>query len=94
VGTNVFVVSVMDQTGLRNNATVNIQVSAPPAIQAQISQQAGSLTLNLSGGIGPYQVQMSTKLASTNWTDIGTVSGTNLTITPSNTAAFYQIGRQ
>ena len=65
--------------------------TAPPPIQLQISQQAGSVTLNWSGGIAPYDVQMTANLLNPNWEDLGTVSGTNLMVTPSNGPAFYRI---
>ncbi|HUE36703.1 MAG TPA: putative Ig domain-containing protein, partial [Candidatus Acidoferrum sp.] len=92
VGTNTFVVSATDQTGLSNIATMYVPVTAAPPILPEISQQAGSLMLNWSGGIAPYQVQMATNLLNPNWQDVGgTVSGTNLVVTPSNSAAFYRI---
>ena len=92
VGTNTFVVSVSDQGGLSNSATMLIPVNAAPPIQSGISLQSGSLTLNWSGGVGSYQVQMSTNLSNPNWQDVGgTISGTNFVVTPSNNAAFYRI---
>jgi hypothetical protein len=91
-GTNTFFVSVTDQTGLTNSATMYIPVTSAPPIQPEISQQAGSLTLNWSGGIAPYAVQMTTNLLSPDWQNFGgTISGTNLVVTPSNNAAFYRI---
>jgi hypothetical protein len=92
VGTNAFVVSVADQTGLSNSATMYVPVTAAPPILPEISQQAGSLTLNWSGGIAPYQIQMTTNLLNPNWQDVGgTTNGTNLVVTASNSAAFYRI---
>lgn len=91
VGTNTYVVSVIDQTGLSNTATMYVPVTAAPPILPEMSQQAGSITLTWSGGIAPYNVEMTTNLLNPNWQVIGTVSGTNLVITPSNGAAFYQI---
>jgi hypothetical protein len=93
VGTNTFVVSVSDQGGLSNSATMLIPVTAAPSIQSGISVQSGSLTLNWSGGVGPYQVQMATNLSNPDWQNVGgiIISGTNLVVTPSNNAAFYRI---
>jgi hypothetical protein len=56
-----------------------------------MSQEPGSLTLNWSGGVGPYQVQMSTNLSNPNWQNLGSTSNSSLTVTPSNNAAFYRI---
>lgn len=93
VGTNTFVVTVSDQGGLSNSATMLIPVTAAPPIQSgMLLQPGGNLTLNWSGGIGPYQVQMATNLSNPNWQSVdGTVSSTNLVVTPSNNAAFYRI---
>lgn len=91
VGTNTFTVSVTDQGGLTSTGTMNIAVTSAPPILPQISQQPGGLMLDWSGGIAPYQLQMTTNLSNPNWQDIGTVSGTNLLITPSNSAAFYRV---
>lgn len=91
VGTNTFTVSVTDQGGLSSSATMYILVTSPPIIP-QISQQSGSLTLNWSGGVAPYQLQMTTNLSNPNWQNVGgPVSGASVIITPSNSAAFYRI---
>jgi hypothetical protein len=94
VGTNTFVVGVSDQGGLSNSATMLIPVTAAPPIQSgmTLSLQPDSLTLNSSGGVGPYQVQMTTNLSNPNWQAVGgTVNGTNFLVTPTNDAAFYRI---
>jgi len=91
VGTNTYVVSVIDQTGLSNIATMYVPVTAAPPILPAITQQSGTMTLYWSGGIGPYDVQMTTNLLSPNWQDLGSVGGTNLVVIPSNNAAFYRI---
>ncbi|MDB6064190.1 MAG: Sedolisin [Pedosphaera sp.] len=92
VGTNSFVVSVSDPGGLLNTATLNIPVSAAPAITSAISSTSSNLLISWSGGIAPYQVQMATNLLNNSWTNFGGVLNTNtLTITPSNDAAFYRI---
>jgi hypothetical protein len=91
VGTNSFLVSVSDQGGLSNSAMMLIQVNAAPPIQTGMSLQSGSLTLIWSGGVGPYQVQMATNLSNPDWQDVGGIVGTNLVVTPSNSAAFYRV---
>jgi hypothetical protein len=49
--------------------------------------------LSWSGGVSPYQVQMTTNLANPNWQNVGSpvTSGTLLTITPTNASTFYRI---
>lgn len=90
-GTNTFTVSVTDQGGLTNTATMYLLVTAPP-ILPQISEQSGNLTLNWSGGAGPYQLQMTTNLSNSVWQNVGSPVSTNsVIITPSNGAAFYRI---
>jgi hypothetical protein len=90
VGTNSFVVSVADFVGLTGTATMTIAVA--PQIAASLSLQGGNLLLNWSGGVGPYEVQMTTDLSSTNWTTIATSLATpTLLVTPTNEAAFYRI---
>ncbi|HEY1788407.1 MAG TPA: putative Ig domain-containing protein [Verrucomicrobiae bacterium] len=90
-GTNTFTVSVRDQSGFSSTATMYLLVTGPP-ILPEISEQPGGLTLNWSGGIAPYQLQMTTNLSNPNWQNVGSpVSGTNAVISPSNSAAFYRI---
>ena len=89
-GTNTFTVGVTDQGGLSSSATMYILVTAPPNLE--ISQESGGLMLNWSGGIPPYQLEMTTNMSNPNWQDVGSpVNGTNVLITPSNSAAFYRI---
>ena len=90
-GTNTFTVSVTDQGGLASSATMYILVTPPP-IQSEISAQPGGLNLTWSGGLAPYQLQMTTNLANPIWQNVGNpISGTNILITPSNSAAFYRV---
>jgi hypothetical protein len=89
-GTNIFSVSGTDPGGLSATAGMTIVVASP--IAASLSLQGGTLQLNWSGGIGPYQVEMTTNLASPNWTIIATDLATPaLLVTPTNEAAFYRI---
>ncbi|MDE3066333.1 MAG: hypothetical protein KGJ60_02155 [Verrucomicrobiota bacterium] len=92
VGTNTFLVSVTDSGGLSNTATLNITVLPAPPILLGIINATTNLVLNWSGGIAPFQAQMSTNLASPNWVNVGSpISSNTLVIAPSNAAAFYRI---
>ena len=93
-GTNFFVVSVTDLTGLSTNMTLLINVTAIP-IQVIITKQGGNITLGWSGGIPPYQVLTSTNLNNPTWQNWGSpVNATNLMLSPSNSGMFYQIKGQ
>jgi hypothetical protein len=95
IGSNSFVISVTDPRSLSGTATLNINVLAPPPILSVIAASGTNLLLNWSGGIAPYQVQVSTDLTSAAWVNLGgTVNTTSLNVTPSNTAAFYRITGQ
>jgi hypothetical protein len=91
-GANSFVVSASDPAGLSNNATMVINVSPAPPIISALSFQRAGLLLNWTGGIAPYQVQMTTNLANPNWENIGgPISAGSLPLTPSNSVTFYRI---
>ena len=91
-GTNSFVVSVTDPGGLSSTATMTITVAPAPLIVSTISFQGGNLLLSWTGGISPYQVQMTTDLANPAWENVGgPVSGNSLLISPTNAATFYRI---
>src|SRR5262249_33564756 len=95
VGTNNFIVRAMDPGSLSSSATMTINVTAAPSILASVALQGTSLSINWSGGIAPYQVQMSTNLGSPDWqTIVGPTNTTSITLTPSNDAAFYRISGQ
>jgi len=91
VGPNNFVVSVTDPGNLSNTATMNITVSAAPPILSTITNTVSSIFMNWSGGIAPYQMQISTNLA-TGWANVGgLISSNTFVIVPTNPAAFYRI---
>ena len=59
---------------------------------ATLSPQGGNLLLSWTGGIPPYQVQVTTNLSAVAWQDFGSAtSSASLLITPANNAAFYRI---
>jgi len=92
VGTNSFEVSATDPTGSSTNATMLINVIPAPPIISAISFQNTTLLLTWTGGIPPYQVQMTTNLADPDWVNVGSpVDSDSMTINPTNDATFYQI---
>ena len=92
IGNNSFVVSVTDPHYLSGTATLNIRVLAPPPILSAISGSGTNLVLSWSGGIAPYQVQVSADLSASGWINLGSASNAaSLVITPTNAAAFYRI---
>lgn len=95
VGTNAFLVKVSDARSLSAQATLKIAVDPAAAIIASLSQQGTNLVLNWTGGIAPYQVQVSTNQPGTNWQDWGGfVSDTNTMLTPGKPQEFYRIKGQ
>ena len=96
VGANSFVISTTDPGGLSTDGALNLTVTAAPPVVSTLSFQGGTLQLNWSGGISPYQVQMTTNLANPDWQNIGgpVTGSTTLSITPSNAATFYRITGQ
>jgi hypothetical protein len=92
VGTNAFVVSVTDPGGLSGTATMDIAVSAAAPMVLNLAPEGTNFLLSWSGGIAPYQVQMSTDLTQSGWIDLGApVTNTSGVVIPSNTAAFYRV---
>lgn len=92
LGTNSFVVSVADGGGLTATATLTVAVMPVPELGAGLTVQGTNLWLNWSGGLGPYEVQMSTNLSGTNWQTIASdLGGSNLLVLPTNNAAFFRI---
>ena len=95
VGTNNFVVSATDAGDLTNTAVMNLTVTAAPPIVTSAVMQGSNLQLNWAGGIGPYQVQWTTNLASPVWQNVGApISASSLLLSPTNGAAFYRISGQ
>ena len=91
-GNNAFTVRVTDPGGLFSTATMNLVVVPAPPIVITAVLQGNDFLLNWTGGIAPYQVQSSTNLISTDWQNLGAPIGANsLSISPSNSAAFYRI---
>ncbi|HEV2434478.1 MAG TPA: putative Ig domain-containing protein, partial [Verrucomicrobiae bacterium] len=91
-GSDNFVVSVTDPGGLSSSAAMTINVTAAPPIISAISFQGGNLWLSWTGGIAPYQVQLTTNLATPTWENVGgPVSSNSLSLTPTNAATFYRI---
>lgn len=92
-GGNVFEVVVKDSVGLSAIAVMNLNVVAAPAIKALVSPEGTNLLLSWTGGIAPYQVEMATDLTSPVWQAISApLTGSNMMLVPSNSAAFYRVG--
>ena len=92
MGANSFVVSVTDPGGLSSSATLTINAAPAPPIISTLSFQGANLLLSWTGGIAPYQVQMTTNLAGSVWENIGgPINGNSLALSPTNAAAFYQL---
>jgi len=94
VGTNSFVVRVIDSGSLSNSATMNIAVIAAQPITASILPQGADLLLNWIGGIAPYQVQAATNLPGF-WQNLGgAITGNSLLISPTNSAGYFRVSGQ
>lgn len=91
-GSNSFVVSVTDSSGLSNLATLNISVLPAPPIILTFSSQAGGLVLSWNGGLAPYQVQSATNLANPIWLNAGgIINSNNVLMTPDSDVMFYRV---
>jgi len=92
VGTNSFVVSVTDTGGAASTATLNINVQAAPAFVSSLAYDTTNFVLNWTGGIAPFQVQMTTNLSQPNWTVLGdSISSNTFNIESTNSAEYYRI---
>jgi hypothetical protein len=95
VGANSFVVSATDPGGLSASATMTVAVAAGPPLSVAAALQGANLVLSWSGGIAPYQVQITTNLAAPNWQLLaGPISTNSLSLSPTNDAAFYRVRGQ
>ena len=87
-----FQVSVADSYGLSNSATMYITVNPAPPILATAARAGSNFSLNWSGGIAPYQVQIATNLAAPFWQNLGAPTNSPpVSLSPSNQAAFFRI---
>ena len=73
-----------------NSGLVNFTVAIP--LRASMTLLGGRPLLQWSGGQPPYQAQLSTNLASSNWVNVGSsTTNTTLLLTPEEAAAFYRV---
>ncbi len=94
-GTNSFVVRATDATGLARSATMTVNVLPATPITVAASLEGTNLVLNWTGGIAPYQVQMTPDLADPNWQNLGAATANQiLLLAPTNAPAFYRVGGQ
>jgi hypothetical protein len=85
-------VSVTDTGGASSTAALNINVQAAPAIVSSLAYDTTNFVLNWTGGIAPFQVQMTTNLSQPNWTVLGDSIGSNtFNIESTNSAEYYRI---
>lgn len=92
VGGNSFVVRATDSGSLSNTAALNITVLPAPPILTTITRQDLNILLNWSGGIAPYQVQVTTNLVEPAWIPVsGPIGGNSLVLSLTNNAAFYRV---
>ena len=91
-GTNAFVLRVTDPAGLFTTATMNLVVLPAPPIVLSAALLGTNLLLNWTGGIFPYQVQVTTNFQSAGWQNVGAPASINsVSISPTNGTAFYRI---
>jgi hypothetical protein len=92
VGTNGFLVSATDPSGLSGTTTLSLAVVAAPPILLSAGWQGNILLLSWTGGIAPYQVQLATNISNPTWQSLGNpVSGNILLVSPTNGAALYRV---
>ena len=92
VGPNSFVLSVTDSGSLSNTATLNFNVLPAPPIMSAIGLQGTNYVLSWTGGIAPYQVQLTTNISPTFWINIGApTNGNSVIVAPTNSSSFYRI---
>jgi hypothetical protein len=92
VGLNTFGVSATDPGSLSGSATLNITVTPTPAIIAALSLSGTNVSLSWTGGIPPYQVQMTTNLPASAWQAVGDPTNATVLLLPAgDAAAFYRI---
>jgi len=95
VGTHAFMVSATDPGGLSTTGVMNLVVIPAPSIVSSAVLQGNQLTLGWTGGIAPYQVQMTTNLINPVWENLGApITGNSLVISPTNDPAFYRVNGQ
>jgi uncharacterized repeat protein (TIGR03803 family) len=77
---------------LGGNTTINdsLNLLSSP-IHASLGWQNGGLLLNWTGGAAPFQVQMTTNVASGNWQLFRTKAMPPITLSPTDPAEFYRV---
>jgi hypothetical protein len=92
VGTNNFQVNATDPSGLAGSTILNLAVIAAPPIVLSAGWQGNSLLLNWTGGIAPYQVQLTTNLSDPTWQSLGApVNVNSMIVSPTNQAGLYRV---
>jgi hypothetical protein len=83
---------VTDPGGLSNTATLYLTVLPAAPIVSSFLNSTNGLWLIWSGGIAPFQLQMCTDLAASNWSNVGSpISSNTFNLLPTNPATFYRL---
>jgi hypothetical protein len=85
---------VLHEDGLRLfDAALNWALGGvtPPAIHLTVTRGPGGLTLQWTGGTGPYKVQKKNALTDASWTDVTTTSQTSHTVAIEGQSGFFRI---
>lgn len=91
-GTNSFLVRVTDSSGAFAQATMNVAVSPAAPIVATFALAGSELLLGWTGGIAPYQIQVTTNLVNFDWQNVSEPLDTNSIVLPLlHDAAYYRI---
>ena len=68
--------------------------TTPPAIELTATRGPGGLTLQWTGGTGPYKVQKKNALTDANWVDVTTTSQTSHTVPLDGQSGFFRISQE
>ena len=73
-------------------ATVTVQ-NPLPMIITDVSRSGNNVTLQWTGGIPPYNVEYKAALGDANWTAGGSTANQSISVTVSNSAAYFRLRR-
>jgi len=68
--------------------------TTPPAIELTATRGPGGLTLQWTGGTGPYKVQKKIALTDANWVDVTTTSQTSHIVPLDGQSGFFRISQE
>ncbi len=88
-GTYTFLFSA--ENGLHTPAYDAVVVTVIPAIRMNIARSGSSVSLNWSGGTVPFRIERATSLTQTNWSNVLTTNGTNVTLPLNTNISIYRM---